>query len=140
MNITIPIEILTPKIPGKQDSVFYHGKNIARARIRNREYILTTAGEYCFSYKDQSGRERVGDQNSAYLKNDRKIGYLSREGLMTNWGFFGINVWEQRPNIPGLPAGKDVCLDYPTDVYSCYDEALKAFKSFIETDLKGESL
>jgi hypothetical protein len=131
--IKIPIKILTHKIPGKSDSIFYAGKNIAEVKVRDRTYVLTTAGEYKFSYEDRRGTIHQGTEKSTVIKswkNPDKHTYI-----VDNWGWFGINVWETRPNIPGLPAGQDQCLDYPTDAYGDYNEAMKAFIDFVEKDL-----
>jgi hypothetical protein len=50
-----------------------------------------------------------------------------------------MNVWEKRPNIPGLPQGKDQCLLDFIEVWSDYDEAMKAFIEYIELDLSKPS-
>ena len=113
-HIKVPIKIITPKIAkNKQDSIFYAGKNIAEVKVRNRTYVLTTAGH------------------------DTKIKALGDKDLISNWGWFGINVWETRPDIPGLPPGKDQCLPYPTEVWSEYDEAMNAFIEYVEKDLSS---
>jgi hypothetical protein len=147
--IKVPIKILTKKIAkNKQDSIFYAGKNIAEVKVRNRTYVLTTAGEYKFSLKgpwiafDSCELARAWVQGKLpgprppQNFTDAMIKKLDDNDQIENWGWFGINVWEKRPNIPGLPPGKDQCLDYPTDTWSTYDEALKAFINFVEKDLK----
>ena len=137
MNIRIPIKIITPKISHRTDSIFYSGKNIAEVKVRNRTYVLTTAGEYNFTYTDSHGKFQAGDHTCPMLKRwkDHKLRWLDRTGHVDNWGWFGIYVWESIPNIPGLPRGKDRCLDTPTDVYSTYDEAMKAFVEYVTRDL-----
>jgi hypothetical protein len=124
----VPISILTPKISRtKTDSIFYAGKNIAEARVPglDRTYVLTTAGEYSFTY--QSGRKLpgspviTGNEKSVARWTDKDIDDLEDPEL---WGWFGINVWQG-----------DVCLDYPVDVYSNYDEAMNAFRIFVEQDI-----
>jgi hypothetical protein len=141
MNIRILITILTEKIPHRTDSIFYAGKNIATVKIFDREYVLTTAGEYRFTYTDRSGKTRKGDENSPILKQwkDHKIRYIDRNGGMDNWGWFGINLWVHIPKTQS-PASKPVLMNTPTDVYSTYDEALKAFREFIEKDINEKSL
>jgi len=157
-HIKVPIKIITPRIAkNKQDSIFYAGKNIAEVQIRNRTYVLTTAGEYKFSLDGRRRREerRRGSSlisfdshrmigagapghtryNALSKLTDKKIKTLGDRGLVENWGWFGINVWEKRPDIPGLPPGKDQCLLDCTDVWSEYDEALNAFIEFVEKDL-----
>jgi hypothetical protein len=165
MNISIPVKIITKKIAqNKQDSFFYAGKNIAEVKIRNRTYVLTTAGMYQFSFitglknflKDKGllhgkgnwGRKEFKLESDSklfpliakkYRLTDYRINQLTDDShMVSNWGWFGINVWEQRPEIPGLPAGKDFCLDYPTDAYSTYDEAMEAFIAFVEEDISGK--
>jgi hypothetical protein len=153
--IKVPIKIITPKIPGKQDSVFYAGKNIAEVKVRDRTYVLTTAGEYTFSLEENGdtisfdsdrmigggapGRTR---NNTLSRLTGKKIKTLNDNGLIINWGWFGINVWEQQPYITQTQprnfsiTPKDQCLPTPTDVYSSYDEAMNAFIEYIEKDLK----
>jgi hypothetical protein len=150
-HIKVPIKIITPKIAkNKQDSIFYAGKNIAEVKVRNRTYVLTTAGEYNFSLEENEGGVSFESCNmvEAWLQRklpgrkppqnftDTKIKALGDKDLISNWGWFGINVWEKRPDIPGLPPGKDQCLLDCTDVYSEYNEALKAFIAFVETDIQ----
>lgn len=141
---TIPVEVVTPKIaPNRQDSIFYTGKDIARVKTRNREYVLTTAGEYQFQLAEKG---KVIQGSSLFIANanpvvapsenlsknilgkltDAKIRRLNRDDLIQNWGWFGINVWEN---------GK--CLDYPTDTYSYYDEAMDEFKDYVKKDIES---
>jgi hypothetical protein len=146
-----PITILTKKIaPHRQNSFFYAGQNIAEVKVRNRTYVLTTAGEYKFRLKekgktinfdcnisrDLSYLGNPGRVETTILLTDTKIQALDRKGLVENWGWFGINVWETRPNIPGLPPGKDQCLPIFAEVWSEYDEAMKAFIEYVELDMK----
>jgi len=130
INLEIPVEIITRKIsPNRQDSIFYAGNNIASVKIGNREYVLTTApcrtvsGEYNFQLEDNG--EVKGLSKAAVSKlTDSKIRRLDQEGLIHNWGWFGINIWED-----------DKCFDYPTDCYSSYDEALEEFRSFVKKEI-----
>ena len=174
--IKVPIKILTPKLAeNKQDSIFYAGKNIAEVKVRDRTYVLTTAGEYNFSLKEPkkgasgefipprgyfsrglsraygfhepaglypeeetisiNSSDNQDDKIRAVIKSltDAKINKLG--DLVSNWGWFGINVWEKRPDIPGLTPGQDQCLIEPVFVWSDYDEAMKAFIYFVEKDL-----
>jgi hypothetical protein len=131
MNIRIPVKIITPKISHRTDSIFYSGKNIAEVKVRNRTYILTTAGEYKFTYTNASGKTRVGNEHCSMLKRwkDHKIRWLDRNGYVNNWGGFGISVWE---TISGQEHG---VYPTPSDVYSTYDEAMKAFIKYVTKDL-----
>jgi hypothetical protein len=150
--IKIPITILTKKIANhRQNSFFYAGQNIAEVKIRNRTYVLTTAGEYRFRTKEKGepiafdscrrigagapGRTRY---NTLSRLTDTKIKALDKNDLVENWGWFGINVWETRPNIPGMPnpGTMDQCLLEPTAVWSEYDEAMNAFIEYVELDQK----
>jgi len=72
--VRIPVRIITPKKPNRQDSLFYSGKSIADVVVGNREYVLTTAGEYRFSVND-----RNYDQNSYIVRqmNDRTIALIA---------------------------------------------------------------
>ena len=133
IEIEVPISILTPKIAGpfsrKTNSIFYAGKTIAEARVPglNRTYVLTTAGEYSFTY--QTGRKLpgspviTGNEKSACVARwtDKDIDDLDAPSL---WGWFGINIWQG-----------ETCLDYPVDAYSNYDEAMGAFRIFVEQDI-----
>ena len=176
--IKVPIKILTPKLAeNKQDSIFYAGKNIAEVKVRDRTYVLTTAGEYNFSLKEPkkgasgefipprgyfsrglsraygfhepaglypeeetisiNSSDNQDDKIRAVIKSltDAKIKKLNDNGLVENWGWFGINIWQKRPDIPGLTPGQDQCLDFPTDAYSSYDEAMEAFIAIVEKDI-----
>lgn len=130
MDITlkIPIKIITKKIhPHKTNSIFYAGKNIACVHYGNREYTLTTAGEYSYTSKI-NGKKRY-DEHSRIVKSwltDSRIKKLSDENLMNNWGWYGINVWVD-----------DQCMDTPTDCYSQYDEAMQAFVKYVTRDLQN---
>ncbi|MCX5884304.1 MAG: hypothetical protein NT096_00065 [Proteobacteria bacterium] len=155
--IKIPIKIITPKIAqNKQDSIFYAGKVIAEVKARNRTYVLTTAGEYKFSLKENEGSisfdsldlarawtqgRLPGPTHHRLPRNftDAKIKALGDKDLVSNWGWFGVNVWEQRPNIPGLPQGKDQCLIEPCEVWSDYDEAMNAFIEYVEKEITREN-
>lgn len=121
-SINIPIQILTQKLArNKQDSVFYAGKDIAKVKVANREYVLTTSGEYRFA---KGGVTH--DENSKTVKtlNDEIIKRLGDNDLISNWGWFGINLWIN-----------DKCQSVPTDCYSRYDEAMVAFVEFVIKDL-----
>jgi hypothetical protein len=133
MNICIPIKILTPKIPGKQNSLFYASRNIASVKTHNREYVLTTSGSYYFRLKDGEKKYSYepGDIPSKSFNRvrnsltDAGVKVIDDSGLMEDWGWFGINVWE----------GKRFMSDSATETYSTYNEALKAFKEFVKKDL-----
>jgi hypothetical protein len=138
ITISIPVEIITKKISNtKTDSIFYAGKNIAVVHTKTHGYVLTTAGEYSFTNKIQG--EEIYNEKSKVVKRltDKRIKWLNDNNLIGNWGWFGINVWKK------VPGKKDKCLDYqcldyPTDVYSQYDEALKAFVKFVTTEIRKE--
>lgn len=132
ITLEVPLEIVTKKISKtKTDSIFYAGKDIARVRTKKYEYVLTTAGEYSFANKIQG--EEIWNERSKVVKRltDKRINWLNKQNLIGDWGWFGINVWEYEFD-------KWYCLDYPTDAYSRYDEALKAFKSFVKDHLKKQ--
>ena len=138
--IKVPIKILTPKLAqNKQDSFFYAGKNIAEVKILNRTYVLTTAGEYALSLK-VGGKtivlETINRAKATHTMTDAKIKKLGQKDLISNWGWFGINVWQDRPGTLSAP-GQRQCLPDPTEVWSEYDEAMKAFIEYVEKDLKG---
>jgi hypothetical protein len=146
--IKVPIKIITPKLAqNKQDSIFYAGKNIAEVKVQNKTYVLTTAGEYRFQitkkgqpftcYIDSNG-ESFGHTTSVRLK----LTPASVKALnFSNWGWFGINVWGKEPTIIQTQPGdfsiklQKKCLEYPTEVWSEYDEALSAFIEYVEKDL-----
>ena len=105
--INIPNKIITPKLAkNKQDSFFYAGNNIAEVKVRDRTYVLTTAGQYSFSL-EESGEpiafdsiRRIGAGapggrcNLAFRTlTDKKIKALGE--LKSNWGWFGINIWQK---------------------------------------------
>jgi hypothetical protein len=133
MNIRIPIKILTPRIRGKNNSLFYAGRNIASVKTSNREYVLTTSGSYSFRLKENEKRYTYepGDIPSRSFNRarnsltDSRIKVLDNNLLIENWGWFGINVWED----------KRFMSDEAPNTYGIYDEALKAFKEFIEKDI-----
>jgi hypothetical protein len=137
--IRVPIKILTPKIAqNKQNSIFYAGKNIAEVKILNRTYVLTTAGQYSFALKE--GHGTVSFESEDLLQNwlkgklpgrrppriftDATIKTLGDHDLVSNWGWFGINVWVDKDILSG-----------PVEVYSNYDEALESFIAYVEKDL-----
>lgn len=143
-TIKIPVKIVTPKIaPNKQNSVFYAGQNIAEVKVLNRTYVLTTAGEYSFSLKEGEGQVsfQSGDLAQAWTKGklpgrrpprtftDAQIKKLNDNDLVSNWGWFGMNIWVQDEK------GDEVLLPDPTNVWSDYDEALKSFIELVEKDL-----
>ena len=81
-SIRIPVKILVPKKNRFQtDSIFYAGRAIAEVVIGNREYVLTTAGEYRFSLKeggisqDVSSSDNLDDARRSVIGKltDRKI-------------------------------------------------------------------
>ena len=133
-EIKLPIKVLTKKLAtNKTDSIFYAGKNIASLKVGNREYVLTTAGEYDFSLAIP--KTTKGIKSTLYMEydslpkniplTDARIKKLTEDGcLVSNWGWFGINLWID-----------DRCIDVPTDAYSTYDEAMTAFIDFIQKDL-----
>ena len=126
ISFTLPVKILTKKIArNKTDSIFYSGKNIAEVKFLNREYVLTTAGEYRYSLKENDDNKYTDSSPVVKFLNDKRIQKLSNNGLQSNWGWFGINLWID---------GK--CQDVPTDAYSTYDEAMKAFISFVKKDVR----
>lgn len=145
--IRIPITILTEKIPHRTNSIFYVGRNIAKVRVLNREYVLTTSGEYQFelegteyhlesdSPKTPKAVRRLKDHG---LKAKERMGSLN----ISHWGWFGINVWEnqaQSGRSEDFDLGENArweCLDYPTDYYSTYDEALTAFVKFVQKEIQ----
>ena len=142
VTVNVPFEICCKRKPGKLDSFFYAGNNIARAKVLNRVYVLTTAGMYDFGLINGRKRNDTVDRyklesydlrrfrNIArnYRLTDKRIRRLTDDGaLVANWGWFGINVWVD---------GK--CLPTPTDAYSDYDEAMAAFKALIKADLEGK--
>lgn len=123
-NIRIPIRIITEKKQMRTDSIFYAGKSIAHVKILNRDYVLCAAGDYEFSIGN-----RFYNETSAIVKRLKDHGLASgqRSGKINvdNWGWFGINVW-----IDGH------CQINPTDAYSTYDEAMKAFVKFVQEDIQ----
>ena len=125
--IKIPIKIITPMLkPNRKNSFFYAGKNIAKVEYRNTEYVLTTAGEYVFTYKSKDYQVEEFDGFKLALSNlseltDTKIRKMDERGDIENWGWFGINVWID---------GK--CQDYPTATYTEYDEALTNFRLYVK--------
>lgn len=124
-SIEIPITIHTPKISRKKtNSIFYAGKNIASIKLCGIEYVLTTAGTYKFSLNPDSKIHDFSIPPKRVLPylDDERIQGIDLVGLILNWGWFGINVWV-----------KGTCMDYPTDSYSEYDEALGGFKEFVTT-------
>jgi hypothetical protein len=137
MNITIPIKILTKKISRtRTDSFFYAGKSIAKVTIANRQYVLTTAGQYKFSLEGKAHSFESTDWIPNTIRHlqrkltDKKLDAINED--VSNWGWFGINVWVESKEGPQ-------CLPTPTECYSRYDEALKAFKEYVEQDLKGQA-
>jgi hypothetical protein len=144
--IKVPIKILTPKLAqNKQDSIFYAGKNIAEVKVRDRTYVLTTAGEYNFYTKENSSEDPykicngipVDKRSKRVIKTltTARLKNMGDNDLISNWGWFSINVWQTRPETQFSAPGKDQCLLDPTAVWSTYDEALTAFIEFVEQDL-----
>jgi len=145
LNITIPIQIITKKIGNiRTNSIFYAGKDIAKVKIGNKEYVLTTAGEYSFMnlWWPEPGTEcripfplplndvtqKFLDEQSDIVKRltDKRIERLDLSGFVYNWGWFGINVWEN-----------EKCMPTPTEAYSTYDEAMKAFIEYVQAEEGG---
>jgi hypothetical protein len=93
--------------------------------VGNREYILTTTGQYSFATKING--EEIRNSTSTIVKrlNDKRIKYLCDNDLIGNWGWYGINLWVNAQ-----------CQDVPTDCYSIYDEAMSAFKEYVKKDLE----
>lgn len=130
--LEIPVKIITPMIgTNRTDSIFYDGKDIAKVIVGNHEYVLTTAGEYKFTYKGNLYNSSVTYKkvwnNLVNELTNTKIRKMNDNGEIENWGWFGINIWRD---------GK--ILDYPTDVYYDYEEAIEHFKQCVKNDiLKG---
>jgi hypothetical protein len=141
ITVQIPMEIITPKKPHRQDSVFYAGRDIARVKVGNKIYVLTTSGLYAFEYKGKqykfdSSFDTVSVRGVRLVQGHQAVRRLTDKDIRKiedpgNWGWFGINVWEISSS------GKETCLLTPTDCYSDYNEAMKAFEYFIVTDLVG---
>lgn len=130
IHIEIPVEVTTPMLTlTRKNSLFYAGKDIARVNHGKTEYILTTAGEYVFTYKSKNYSMNMFDDTKSTISDlseltDTKIRKMDERGDIENWGWFGINVWID---------GK--CQDYPMGVYSTYDEALSSFCSYVKNDI-----
>lgn len=143
--IRIPIIVLTEKIPHRTNSIFYAGRDIAKVSILNREYVLTTSGTYQFELEGKKYRfdssDSVRPVKSWGRLKDHGLKAKERRGSLniSNWGWFGINVWENHPIIPTGPE-RWQCLDYPTDAYSTYDEAMTAFVEFVQDNLSGKAV
>jgi len=141
IQVSIPINILCKrKGNNKQDSFFYAGNDIAKVKILNREYVLTTSGMYDFGLINGRRRNNTIDRYTVaandirrfrdiarnYRLTDARIKKLTDDGAtVSNWGWFGINVWDEEEFISNTA----------TDCYSEYDEALNAFIDFIQKDL-----
>ena len=135
-HIKIPIKILIQKLaPNKTDSIFYAGKDIAKIKVGDKVYILTTAGVYNFYLKHDAGTSsqyEVGCDGKSYGKKpsvlnkltDAIISRIGRDDGVMNWGWFTVII-EQPVN------------DYThtEEVYSSYNEAIESFIAFVETDL-----
>jgi hypothetical protein len=136
-HIKIPIQILTQKIaPNKTDSIFYAGKDIAEIKIGYTSYILTTAGEYAFYLKHDSGTSGLynidsngksyGKKPSVLIKlTDAIISRIGRDDLVMNWGWFTVVIRSQMDNE----------YIHTEEVYSSYNEAIDSFIAFVEKDL-----
>jgi hypothetical protein len=129
--IKIPITVLVPRKPNRQDSIFYGTQPIAQVTINNRKYVLTTAGTYNYSYQDKKGAWHRGNQNSPCVKRwtNRDIKNLDKNRV-DNWGWFGINIWKV-----DLTINKETFLDSDNNVWSTYDEAMEAFINFVERNI-----
>lgn len=123
--LKIPIKIITPKIaPDKTNSIFYSSKNIAYIKAFNQEYILTTAGEYKFYVKENDNTCYNEESPVIQVLSDKHIKNLDNNGLIDNWGWFGINKWIDNKFYDTLG-----------ECYSLYDEALNAFITLVKEDL-----
>lgn len=134
MEYEIPVIIVTHKLSRvRTDSFFYDGRNIAVVKYGDKEYVLTTAGEYVFSYRGVVHNSSADDQpllHTYVSLTDKKIKTMDEGGFIHNWGWFGINVWED---------GK--LLDDAHDVvYSNYDEAMSNFIKFVHDDIISDIL
>jgi hypothetical protein len=132
--IKLPFKIITLKIQAKNDSIFYAGKHIAEFKVRDRTYILTTAGEYKFSYKDKRNKLQQGTEHSNVIKSwkdPHKHTYVEDA-----WGSFSIDVIEKGSD------GKETCLHNPIYHYGedDYNLAMIAFIEFVERDLQMKDL
>lgn len=126
--IKLPITILTPKIPGKTDSIFYAGKDIASITILETEYLLTTRGYYKFWVKEKMYTFDSGDKVPRIVSTltDKTIKGICEDG---NWGWFTIEINDPKSTRDNIDWG-------PTDeIYSDYDEAIKSFVEYIEAEL-----
>jgi len=130
MEYEIPVLIITRKIAeNRRNSFFYDGQNIAVVKRGDKEYVLTTAGEYVFRYKDTVyNSERMGMRFKLKTMTDKRIKTLNDGGLIHNWGWFGINVYLEYNEFTAV-------FQETHDVYSNYDEAMDNFKTFIHNDI-----
>lgn len=138
--IKIPITVLVPRKPNRQNSIFYGTQPIAQVTINNRKYVLTTAGEYKYNYhllKDHRGTWRDGDENSPILKKwtDKNIRKLEIQNTIQNWGWFGIGIWKVDPPLFAGKTNKETFFDADNNVWSTYDEAMEAFINFVERNI-----
>lgn len=125
LNIKIPVKILTKKIPNRQDSIFYAGKNIASVKIGDATYILTTSGYYLFSLTDNGRMYEfdTGDKVPSIVKSltDAKL----KKVLTCNWGWFTVII------------STEEAVGHTEEVYTTYDEALKSFIEYVTTYIQG---
>lgn len=129
--IKIPVKILTKKIPARLNSIFYDGKDIAKVKIRDREYLLTTAGEYIF---DIGSTRHTQTSKVVEQLTDHKIRVMNGNDDIHNWGWFGITIWGPQ-KIDKKGNYYDVLVGDPDVAYSTYDEALDGFQRFVERDI-----
>lgn len=124
-EIKIPIKILTKKIPYRQNSIFYAGKNIASVKIGAETYILTTSGYYSFALIEDGKVYEfdTGDRVPKIVKSltDLKL----KKVLESNWGWFTIRI------------DTKLSIGHTEEVYSTYDEAIKSFIEFVTRYIQG---
>ena len=118
LAVKIPITILTPKIPGKINSIFYAGKDIARVKILGTFFTLTSSGFYKFSLDGKTHQFDTGDRLPKIISSltDAKIKAQVNE---ENWGWFTVKI------------STDDAIGHTEEVYSTYDEAIKSFIAFV---------
>lgn len=147
MEYEIPVSVITPKLAeNRTDSFFYAGHNIAVVKNGKKEYVLTTAGQYVFRYKDNVyNSERDEYPLFAMLPEltDRKIKMLKEGNHTGKWGWFVINVWQKKEkkyggiNVWKIEEKKDTLqlLNKALHVSSNYDEAMNNFITFVHNDI-----
>ena len=130
IHMEIPVNILIKKLAvNRTNSFFYAGKDIAKVIYGKTDYVLTTAGEYVFTYKGLNYSMESYDALKIALSKlsgltDTKIKKIDERGDIENWGWFGINKWVN-----------DKIQDTPTPGFTYYGEALNGFTSFVKKDI-----